>query len=105
MQHKTRGTDSPAKNKPLTPADQQPKNDPTAMKSYNSNFRIKETGKPQYQVLYNNEDCILYTDNLDKAIKMAKECAKCAETECSYQIYCCTDSVDIMIKEYEVIEK
>lgn len=55
-----------------------------------------------YQVIYNNEDSILYTDSIDKALKMAKDCAKWAEDPCTYAVYCETASQSMRIAEYRV---
>lgn len=74
------------------------------MKTYNDKFKIEAT-EIAFQVLYNNEDCILYTTNIDKALKMARECAKCADSECSYQVYRCQMNGDSKIAEYKVVSK
>ena len=48
------------------------------MKSHNENYEVKERKSVVfYEVLYNNEDTIEFTSNYNKAIKKAKECAKC----------------------------
>lgn len=50
------------------------------MKSYNENYEVRENKSDvRYEVLYNNEDTIELTSDYSKAIRIAKECAKCSE--------------------------
>jgi len=57
------------------------------MKSYNENYEVKERKSIVfYEVLYNNEDTIEFTSNYNKAIKKAKECAKCNDSNGDFYV-------------------
>lgn len=58
----------------------------------------------RYTVVYNNEECILDTEKVNKALKMAETCAKCAEHPCTYDVYCKSICSSIRIATYEVTE-
>ena len=50
------------------------------MKSYNENYEVREDKSGvRFEVLFNNEDTIELTSDYSKAIRIAKECAKCSE--------------------------
>lgn len=66
-------------------------------------MKVNTNPKYRYQVVYNNDEIILDTDNLNKAIKMARTCAKWKaddNEECTYSIYCDTDTQSMKIAEY-----
>lgn len=57
------------------------------MKSYNDNYEVRERkSSVHYEVLYNNEDIIEFTSNYNKAIKKAKECAKCNDNNGDFYV-------------------
>lgn len=57
------------------------------MKSYNENYEVKERKSiVRYEVLYNNEDIIEITSDYNKAIKKAKECAKCNDSNGDFYV-------------------
>lgn len=57
------------------------------MKSYNENYEVKERKSSVfYEVIYNNEDTIEFTSNYNKAIKKAKECAKCNDSNGDFYV-------------------
>lgn len=57
------------------------------MKSYNDNYEVRELKSSVcYEVLYNNEDTIELTSDYNKAIKKAKECAKCNDSNGDFYV-------------------
>lgn len=67
-------------------------------------MKVTKSKSIMYNVVYNNENSILYTDSIDKALKMAKVSARWAEHPCVYAVYCETDSQEMKIAEYVVTE-
>lgn len=56
------------------------------MKNYSETLTICTLPK-MYQVIFNDEDMIFYTESLEKAIRITKENAKCQDYPCTYSIY------------------
>lgn len=57
------------------------------MKSYNENYEVRELKSSVcYEVLYNNEDTIEFTSDYNRAIKKAKECAKCNDSNGDFYV-------------------
>lgn len=63
---------------------------------------IQKKNAFMYDVLYNDEDSILFTNDLKKAIKRAEECAKCADRPCVYSVYCVTAEHSMRIMQITV---
>ena len=73
------------------------------MKSYNENYEVKELKSSVcYEVLYNNEDTIELTSDYNKAIKKAKECAKCNDINGDFYVVnaICGDNVMPIVSYY-----
>lgn len=77
------------------------------MKSYNENYEVRERKSSVcYEVLYNNEDTIELTSDYNKAIKKAKECAKCNDSNGDFYVVNAICGENIMhIVSYHVRRK
>lgn len=77
------------------------------MTSYNGNYEVRELKRNIcYEVLYNNEDTIEVTSDYNKAIKKAKKCAKCNDSNGDFYVVNAICGENVMtIVSYHVCRK